>query len=110
VPIVDVSLVDDGTRRAVAVRPAARSRRHLKREVAMRISQIVRQSHRWVSLVFTLLVVVNFVVMALMEPPMWVNLLPLPPLFLLIFSGMYLFVLPFVAERQSKKEREIGRA
>ncbi|MCA9535510.1 MAG: hypothetical protein KC593_17575 [Myxococcales bacterium] len=61
-------------------------------------SKWMRQSHRWVSLAFTLTVIANFAVMAFGQPPMWLSLLPLPPLALLLFSGLYLFVLPYTAK------------
>lgn len=45
----------------------------------------IRQSHRWLSIVFTLTVIANFVARALEpgEPPPWLTYSPLPPLFLL---------------------------
>lgn len=63
----------------------------------------VRQTHRWVSIAFTVTVVANFVSMALRpgQPPNWVTYSPLPPLALLLFSGLYLFVLPYTARRRS---------
>lgn len=57
----------------------------------------VRQFHRWVSIVFTLTVVANFVVLAQGKPPTWVTYSPLLPLALLLASGLYLFVLPYAA-------------
>jgi len=61
----------------------------------------VRQGHRWVSMVFTLTVAANFAAMALLgTPPAWVTYAPLLPLFLLLFSGLYMFVLPYIARRQ----------
>ena len=57
----------------------------------------IRQGHRWLSIIFTLTVVANFVALGLGEPPEWVYLLPLPPLFLLMFSGLYMFALPYAA-------------
>ncbi len=61
----------------------------------------IRQAHRWISLVFTLAVAANFVAMALLgEPPAWIVYAPLAPLFLLLFSGLYLFVLPYAAKRR----------
>lgn len=59
----------------------------------------IRQIHRWLSVVFTLTVVANFVVRTQGEPPAWVTYSPLPPLFLMLFSGLYLFVLPYVGPR-----------
>ncbi|WP_210427413.1 hypothetical protein [Rhizobacter sp. SG703] len=44
---------------------------------------------------FTLTVVANFVVRARGEPPAWVTYSPLPPLFLLLFSGLCMFALPY---------------
>jgi Flp pilus assembly protein TadB len=63
----------------------------------------IRQGHRWLSIVFTLTVTANFVAMALGEPPAWVTYSPLVPLFLLLFSGLYMFVLPYAAKRRSER-------
>ena len=63
----------------------------------------VRQTHRWLSIAFTVTVIANFVAMGLGEPPLWVVYSPLIPLFLLLFSGLYLFVLPYIAERRSAR-------
>lgn len=62
----------------------------------------IRQFHRWVSIIFTLTVIANFVAIAVTggEPPPWVTYSPLLPLFLLLFSGLYLFVLPYVNKRR----------
>ena len=64
----------------------------------MRISNGVRLTHRWLSIVFTLTVVANFVAMALGEPPALVVYAPLLPLFLLLGTGLYMFGLPYVAK------------
>jgi cellulose synthase/poly-beta-1,6-N-acetylglucosamine synthase-like glycosyltransferase len=58
----------------------------------------IRQSHRWLSIVFTLTVIANFIAMALGQPPALVVYSPLPPLFLLLFSGLYMFVLPYTVK------------
>lgn len=62
------------------------------------MSRWTRQMHRWVSIAFTLAVVANFVDMALRpgHPPSAVTYAPLLPLLLLLLSGLYLFVLPYV--------------
>lgn len=60
----------------------------------------IRQIHRWLSIVFTLTVIANFVAMIWGTPPAWVTYSPLLPLFLLLFSGLYLFALPYVGRRQ----------
>jgi hypothetical protein len=61
----------------------------------------VRQIHRWLSIAFTVTVIANFVVLARGggTPPSWVTYAPLLPLALLPLSGLYLFVLPYVAKR-----------
>ncbi len=61
-------------------------------------SNWIRQVHRWLSIVFTTTVVANFVAMGLGKPPMWLVCSPLPFLFLLLLSGLYMFVLPYVAK------------
>ena len=55
----------------------------------------IRQTHRWLSIIFTIAVIANFVAMALGTPPAWIVYSPLPPLFLLLFSGLYMFALPY---------------
>ena len=69
----------------------------------MSASHLIRQSHRWVSMVFTLTVVANFVAMTQGPPPAWVTYSPLPPLALLLFSGLYLFALPYVAKMRNRR-------
>ncbi|WP_244446806.1 hypothetical protein [Rhizobium sp. YS-1r] len=63
-------------------------------------NRTIRQVHRWLSIIFTATVVANFVAMGLGEPPLWVVYSPLLPLFLLLFTGLYLFALPYAAIRR----------
>lgn len=68
----------------------------------------IRQTHRWVSLVFTVAVIANvvgFTVGQGKQPPAWVVYSPLPPLFLLLLSGLYLFVLPYTRRRSGPSAR-----
>ena len=58
----------------------------------------VRQIHRWLSIAFTVAVIASFVALAQEKPVVWVTYVPLLPLALLLFSGLYLFVLPYVAK------------
>lgn len=60
------------------------------------MSTLIRQSHRWISMAFTLTVIANFVFMAFGPVPAVVTYAPLLPLALLLFSGLYLFALPYV--------------
>jgi hypothetical protein len=66
----------------------------------------VRQIHRWLSIVFTTVVVAIFAALGLgTEPAYWAYFLPLAPLALLLLSGLYLFVLPYAARwRGGKRE------
>ena len=63
----------------------------------------VRQTHRWLSIAFTVTVMANFVVLAQRGgmPPSWVTYSPLLPLALLLATGLYMFVLPYVTKRRS---------
>ena len=63
----------------------------------MNWNKSVRQTHRWVSTAFTLTVIANFIALAQggRVPPPWVTYSPLLPLALLLFTGLYLFVLPY---------------
>jgi hypothetical protein len=63
----------------------------------------IRQIHRWISIVFTMTVIANFIALARggRMPPPWVTYSPLPPLGLLLFSGLYLFVLPYSVKWRS---------
>ena len=57
-----------------------------------------RQIHRWLSMAFMVTVIGNFVAMGLGTPPAWVVYSPLLPLFFLLFTGLYMFVLPYAAK------------
>jgi hypothetical protein len=72
----------------------------------MNIERWIRQSHRWLSIVFTATVVLNFAWRGFGagEPPPLVTYSPLPPLFLQLASGLYLFALPYLP----RKARESG--
>lgn len=65
----------------------------------------VRQAHRWISIAFTLTVIANIAAISLQgTPPNWVTYSPLPPLFVLQITGLYLFFLPYVAKKPSGKQ------
>ena len=69
----------------------------------MNWSSWIRRGHRWISIAFTVTIVANFVVMVFGEPPVWIVYAPLPPLFLLLFTGLYMFVLPYAARWRSAR-------
>ena len=64
----------------------------------------IRQTHWWLSIAFTATVIANIVVLVRgggTLPPPWITYSPLPPLALLMFSGLYMFVLPYVLNWRS---------
>ena len=61
------------------------------------MSRWIRQTHRWLSIAFTLAVIGNFVALGLGRETTWMGFVALVPLFLLLFSGLYMFALPYVA-------------
>ncbi len=71
----------------------------------MNWSKRVRQIHRWLSIIFTVTVIANFVALSQGEPPAWVTYSPLFPLALLLLSGLYLFALPYVTRRRGRSGR-----
>ena len=67
------------------------------------MSSWIRQFHRWMSVAFTITVIANFVQIGQGggNPPNWITYSPLLPLAGLSFTGLYLFVLPYLARRKS---------
>ena len=69
----------------------------------------IRQVHRWLSIAFTVAVIVNIAAMTQGEPAIWVGLLALFPLILLLVSGLYLFVLPYAIRWRSPTSASVTR-
>jgi hypothetical protein len=69
----------------------------------------VRQFHRWMSIVFTVTVIATFIALAQKEPVVWVSYVPLLPLALLLFTGLYLFALPYLTRRRRAALAAAGR-
>jgi hypothetical protein len=64
-------------------------------------SKWVRQIHRWLSVAFTVTVLVTVVALGQEKPVVWVSYVPLLPLALLLLTGLYLFVLPYATRWRS---------
>jgi hypothetical protein len=62
--------------------------------------------HRWLSIAFTVAVIAAFVALARKEPVVWVSYVPLLPLAFLLFSGLYLFVQPYVTKWRSGRRTD----
>jgi hypothetical protein len=70
----------------------------------MSLSKWVRQIHRWLSIIFTLTVIANFIALGQgggKMPPPWITYSPLFPLALLLLTGLYMFVLPYAIKWRS---------
>lgn len=75
----------------------------------MNFNQWIRRFHRWTSIAFTATVIANFATMSKGQPPTWITYSPLLPLFLLLFSGLYLFALPYLGKRRADPLAAEGR-
>jgi cellulose synthase/poly-beta-1,6-N-acetylglucosamine synthase-like glycosyltransferase len=71
----------------------------------MSMSKWIRQVHRWLAILFTLTVLANFAAMTRGTPPAFITYSPLPPLFLLMFTGLYMFSLPYVAAWKARRRQ-----
>ena len=72
----------------------------------MNWNEWVRQTHRWLSIAFTVAVIVNIIALGQAKPAVWVGLLALLPLALLLFTGLYLFVLPYAIKWRSRQRTD----
>jgi len=61
----------------------------------------VRQTHRWLSIAFTVAVIVNGIAVAQKKYRASLGLLAVLPLALQFFTGLYLFVLPYATKWRS---------
>jgi hypothetical protein len=86
--------------------PSVRFASNPSGEVHVSWSKGIRQFHRWVSVAFTITVLANFAAMTRGTPPAWVTYSPLLPLALLLFTGLYLFVLPYLARRRDAQRAD----
>ena len=69
----------------------------------------IRQFHRWVSLAFTVAVIINTVAFVRKEQAVWIGLLALVPLILLLLTGLYLFALPYVSSWRRAEQSAAGQ-
>jgi hypothetical protein len=68
----------------------------------MNWNKLIRQTHRWLSIAFTLAVIANVIGMMMGKQEVWVGLLALAPLILLLISGLYMFVLPYMSKLRTQ--------
>ena len=65
----------------------------------------IRQIHRWLSIAFTVTVIANFIALSQGTPPAWITYSPLFPLGLLLLTGLYMFVLPYVTRLRNSARK-----
>ena len=65
------------------------------------MNNLIRQTHRWLSIAFTLAVIATSVALAQEKPVVWMSYVPLLPLGLLFLTGLYLFALPYATKWRS---------
>ncbi len=68
------------------------------------MTQLFRQTHRWLSVAFVAAVIATTIALAQKEPVLWMSYVPLAPLALLAISGIYLFVAPYAAKWRAGRQ------
>lgn len=63
----------------------------------------IRQTHRWLSMAFTLAIIINLVAVVRGKYTNALGLLAVAPLAFLFLSGLYLFVLPYTTKWRSAR-------
>ncbi|MDB5513516.1 MAG: putative transrane protein [Tardiphaga sp.] len=86
---------------AVAERVARSASARFQKEIPLNWNNWLRQIHRWLSIAFTVAVIINSIAVARGAYADWLGLLALLPLALLLLTGLYLFVLPYATKWRS---------
>ena len=68
----------------------------------MNLNTWIRQTHRWLSIAFTVLVIINGIAVVEGKYNNKLGLSAVAVLALQFFTGMYLFVLPYVIRRRQR--------
>jgi len=76
----------------------------------MNWNTLIRQIHRWLSIVFTVGFLINLVAWTTSKPPTALGLLVLIPLLLLLATGLYLFVLPYALKWRGRRAEAQAKA
>ena len=75
----------------------------MNEEAPLNWNKWVRQTHRWLSIAFTLAVIVNGIAVAQGKYTNKLGLLAVATLALQFFTGLYLFMLPYAAKWSSAR-------
>jgi heme A synthase len=77
-----------------------------REEVSMNWNKWIRQAHRWLSVAFTVAIVINGVAVLQGKYTAKLGLLAVFTLALQFFTGMYLFVLPYTTRRRGGRRAD----
>lgn len=75
-----------------------------KEEAQMNWNKWMRQTHRWLSVVFTAAVLVNLVMVLMGKYSNTMGLSAVAVLMLMLVTGLYLFVLPYAAKWGKRRQ------
>jgi hypothetical protein len=78
----------------------------MNEEVPLNWNKWIRQTHRWLSIAFTVAVIVNGVAVAQGKYTSSLGLMAVLPLALLLLTGLYLFVLPYAIKWRSRQRAD----
>ena len=73
-------------------------------EVSIGKAPRARRIHRWIAVIFTLSVAVNFAVMPWGQPPAWITFAPLPPLLFLMVTGLVMLVSSWLPRNRAMQQ------
>jgi hypothetical protein len=65
-------------------------------------NNLLRQTHRWLSIAFAVAVIATTVALAQKQPIVWMSYVPLA---LLTITGLYLFFLPYAAKWRGRRQQ-----
>lgn len=60
------------------------------------VNASIRTAHRWLSIVFTVAVLINIAAQVAGVDAVWIGLLALVPLILMMISGLWMFAQPYL--------------
>jgi hypothetical protein len=68
----------------------------------MNWNNLIRQAHRWLSILFVLTVIANLVALFTKQQAVWIGLMALFPLIPLMISGLWMFFRPYFSRRSEQ--------
>jgi cellulose synthase/poly-beta-1,6-N-acetylglucosamine synthase-like glycosyltransferase len=77
------------------------SQNNASEEVPLNWNKWIRQTHRWLSIAMSVALIVNLVAVVAGRYTRWLGLLAVLPFALQLFTGLYLFALPYATKWRS---------